>query len=86
MGSGKGAFRPVRYTVWVKQSWEIVDAFFLSSSCDVRYSTAVCKMWLSVTKMMVWMLFERVLCSGRTEVQSVQYGKEKGIKNRVFAR
>lgn len=27
-----------------------------------------------------------VICSGRTEVQSVQYGKEKGIKDRVFAR
>lgn len=26
------------------------------------------------------------VCSGRTEVQSVQYGKEKGIKDRVFAR
>lgn len=24
--------------------------------------------------------------SGRTEAQSVQYGKEKGIKDRVFAR
>lgn len=27
-----------------------------------------------------------VCVSGRTEVQSVQYGKEKGIKDRVFAR
>lgn len=26
------------------------------------------------------------LHSGRTEAQSVQYGKEKGIKDRVFAR
>lgn len=26
------------------------------------------------------------LYSGRTEAQSVQYGKEKGIKDRVFAR
>uniref|UniRef100_A0A671RSU2 Tyrosine-protein phosphatase non-receptor type 4-like n=1 Tax=Sinocyclocheilus anshuiensis TaxID=1608454 RepID=A0A671RSU2_9TELE len=27
-----------------------------------------------------------IFCSGRTEVQSVQYGKERGNKNRVFAR
>lgn len=47
-----------------------------------------------ITENLRWLHFETVLnlrvvfvvFSGRTEVQSVQYGKEKGIKDRVFAR